>query len=296
MLTGAKLVKMSLIFVLLLCLSVPVFASSETFFSDRTWALGGEVEIRFKILSDEKIPDDLSPLDWYGVSRAPWEDNLMYASMEAYHAVTPDDVEIINYDEAKSELTLLFHKPGRYFVQDTFIYIFDPQNETLAAIGAELNDAVKKCRGKNEKETASSLRKWIVRRIQYGNDSSDYPERGQYEDPIGVLLGGKAICVGYSYLYEMMARQCGIKAFSYGLEIRKTGAGHVINLNRLDGVWSFTDVTWEDNGKSSRNKYFAMSEKQLLKYCNITDDCSQFYPFWFSSPEKTAELDRRLEF
>ena len=299
MLKKARWITGSLIIALLICLCAPVFAVSPSpeLVPDTYWAPAGETEIRFKVVSDGK---DACPLESYTyMSYAPWKGNLIYAPVEAYREATAKQAEVTGMDEKKKEFTILFHKPGRYLVGGRTIYILDPKNKKLAAIAAELEDAIRKCRGKNEKETASQLRKWIVKKVRYGEEYSDYPEREQYEDLIGILTGKRAICTGYASLYRLMAKSCGIQVFSVSGTVRKNGSGHVISLNRLDGKWSYTDITWEDNGSSCRGKYFAMDEKTLKKYFEFPDygdpEWVDICQYWFSSPEKTAELDRILD-
>ena len=278
---------------LLICFISTAFAFNETVADKPLWAIGGEVEIRFRTIVNY-LADYSEDMIRSSIYRAPWGENLLYAGCEEYKPVTPEEAEIININEQKKEYTIIFHKPGRYQIVDIMMYILDPENETLVEIGKELNDAVEECKGKNEKETASLLRKWIVNRIQYGDDSSDYPERAQYDDPIGVLIGRKAICTGYAGLYQLLTEACGIWSKTLTVEVKRNKGGHVINMNRLDEEWSFTDVTWEDAGRKCKNQYFAMNEKKMKKYYSIPD-YEDFYYNWFSSPEQIERLNNLLD-
>ena len=287
-------VAICLMIVLLLSVVAPAFAFYDSVADKPLCVLGGEVEIHFKVISDNPIYNSAdairTSLYW-----EPWETNMLYEKYSEYSDATQDQAEITSINEQGTEYTVLFHKPGRYQIGDARVYILDPENEALAAVGTELCEAIEQCQGKNQKETASLLRKWIVKKIKYGNDSSDYPERAQYDDPIGVLITGKALCTGYSALYQLMAEMCGIRATTLTVEVKRNREGHVLNLNRLDGEWSFTDVTWEDGGSSCKNTYFAMDEKKMNKYFTIPDYV-EIYHAWFSSPEQIQKLNNLLDF
>ena len=280
---------------LLILWTAQASAFDDTVADRPLWSSCGEVEIRFRTINNHYGENDYED----GIRRSliwePWDGHLEYGDYEAQKPATPDQAEIIRIDARKKEYTVLFHQPGRYFIDGVRVYILDPENETLATVASGLTRAAEECRGRNEKETASLVRNWIVRNIQYGEEFADYPEREQYEDPIGVLIGGKAICTGYANLYMLMAETCGIRTTVLTVETRKTGGGHQINLNRLDGEWSFTDVTWDDGGKKSRNQYFAMDEKRMNKYYMIPD-YNEFYSRWFSSPEQIMKLNSILDF
>ena len=285
-----------LLAVLLVSLAAPAYALDTYYFAvagSPRWSLSGETEIRFKM--NEQFFRDYQNNYEQSLGWIPWEGNLLYTEEFAI-PVTPEQAEIVSADPKACELTVLFHQPGRYYItSSTRIYILDPANETLAAVGAKLNEAVETCRGRNEKETASRIVNWIAKKIKYDGGSTDYPERGQYEDTIGVLTSGKAICVGYTALYELLAEACGIRTFKVDVEVNENNTWHIITLNRLDGEWSFTDATWEDGGNSSRNTYFAMDKNKMNRYYSIPD-YNEFYPKWFSDPERTTELNSLLDF
>ena len=291
----ARWISACLIVILLGICAMPAFAFEEGLVADRYWALGGEVKIRFKVIDRDVSEKDFELFVSSCVDRAPWKNNLKYAPYNQYKMAKPEEAEVIDSDVKKKEFTVIFHKPGRYFVSMgsiVDIYIFDPNNKTLKAVAKELSSAAETCRAKTEKKTAALIRNWIVKTIQYGGDDTDFPERGQYEDPIGALISGKAVCVGYARLFQLMAETCGIRTLAIGAETKK-GEGHMLNLSRLDGVWSYTDVTWDDGGKTSRNTYFAMDRKKAGRYYTTLD--YEYYRKWFSSSKETNKLNKLLD-
>ena len=274
----------------LVCAAFPAFAMDGFAMDKPRWAPQGEVEISFRNLTGDQYSSAENVMS--SILRASWEDHLLYADFEDMKQAEKSEAEVIRCNKQGTEFTVLFHKPGRYQVCGVDIYIFDPDNAQLAALAVEINDAVNECRGPNEKETARRLKSWIVSRIKYGDDRSEYPERNQYDDPIAVLIRKEGICTGYSNLYRLMAETAGLKVFSQDVTIKKDGAGHKLNLNRLDGEWSFTDVTWS---KGNGDHYFAMSEEELNRYAEVPSYSEDYYR-WFSSPEQIRELNGIIDY
>ena len=62
-------------------------------------------------------------------------------------------------------------------------------------------------------------------------------------DAIGGLIYGKVVCGGYASIYHCLLRQAGIRDFRILGFMLPDYNGHEWNLNRLDGVWSYTDAT-----------------------------------------------------
>lgn len=85
-----------------------------------------------------------------------------------------------------------------------------------------------------------------------------FKDFGYAMDPEGVLLGGKAVCSGYSEAYYLMANAAGLKAKVVTGDAN--GGPHAWNLVQIDGKWLVVDVTWND------------SEKEPNKYLNISQD------------------------
>ena len=274
----------------LVCAAFPALAMDSYATDKPRWAPRGEVEISFRDLTDNPYSSEETVRS--GILRASWDDHLMYADWEDLQPAKKSEAEVIRCNAQGTEFTVLFHQPGRYQVCGVDIYIFDPDNAELATLTAEINDVVSECRGRNEMETARKLKNWIASRIRFGDEWSDYPERNLYDDPIAVLIRKEAICVGYTNLYQLLAETAGLKVFRQSVTIKKDGSGHMLNLNRLDGAWSFTDVTWSvGNGDA----YFAMDEARLGRYAEIPS-CSEDYYRWFSSPEQIGKLNEIIDY
>ena len=274
----------------LLCAAFPAFALDSYALDKPRWAPHGEVEISFRDLTDNQYFSAEAVRS--SILRASWDDHFLYADWDDMQPAGEHEAEVTQCNPQGTAFTVLFHEPGRYQVCGVNVYIFDPNNEQLAALAEVINDAVTKCRGKNEKETARNLKNWIVKRISYGDEWSDYPERYLYDDPVAALIREKAICVGYTNLYRLLAETAGLKVFAQEVTIKKSGSGHMLNLIRLDGKWCFTDITWS---KGNGDSYFAMDEKKLNRYAEIPSYCEDYYR-WFSPPERIMELDEIIGF
>lgn len=132
-------------------------------------------------------------------------------------------------------------------------------------VKAEFNNAVNSFlsgidRNHSDAVIAMEIHDKLCKAITYdtsANESSAY-----FYDPAhtayGALIGGKAVCDGYSLAYSYLLKKCGISsAVVLGYIGNPQTGGHAWNLVKLGGSWYEADSTWDDNDeKESFNHDF----------------------------------------
>ena len=120
----------------------------------------------------------------------------------------------------------------------------------------------KKAKGKKGRyKKAAALHDALVKHCSYA--SGQYGGQSAYE----ALVGGRAVCAGYSRAYKLMCDIEGIPCMLvYGNASGGTGGGpHQWNIIKLDdGKWYEVDCTFDDplGGKPNRN-FFCLSTAKM---------------------------------
>mgnify|MGYP000942254784 CR=1 FL=1 len=128
----------------------------------------------------------------------------------------------------------------------------------------------------SETEKARSLFRWIAHRIVYDVEGLRTNKMGSQKAP-DVLKRRRAVCEGYSRLYQAMAEKAGLQAtyitgrshfngqlpFALPANIQ----GHAWNAILLRGRWRLMDVTWAAGHVNDEGKF-----------------TPRFNDFWFSTP------------
>lgn len=86
--------------------------------------------------------------------------------------------------------------------------------------------------------------------ITYNEDANS--SSAYFYDPshtaYGAIVGGKAVCDGYSLAYSYLLKKCGIQAtVALGYIGNPQTGGHAWNLVKLGGSWYEADLTWDDD-------------------------------------------------
>ena len=225
--------------------------------------MAGKKPVRLQNMSPEEFLQD--SVTWY-----PWdEENLWY---NHYMSLEPEEdeekppitelVTLEEINEDRTRFTLTFHQPGRYEIFYNLglaienFYLISPDEPTPAAMAAEMDKAVETAKqASTEKAAAQSIFQWIRRRIRYNQPVWDWV-RGRPHgklterdakaawDGLSGLIYGKTVCYGYAQIYHMLMKQAGLTDFFIQGLTQPGDVGHAWNLNRLDGAWTYTDVTW----------------------------------------------------
>ena len=114
---------------------------------------------------------------------------------------------------------------------------------------------------RNDLEKTRAVFRWVAENIRYDTDSY-FSGNIRSANPKEVLQSGKAVCSGYSGLFEMLAEKAGLnvvsiagfgKGYGYreGQKIRSVN--HAWNAVKIDGKWYLLDATWAAGGYSDQH-------------------------------------------
>ena len=246
----------------------------------------------------------------------------LYNTAETPYEMPPrtELITIENMAEDYSTFTLTFQKPGYYRIGDgyfdTYVYVISPEQKEAAEMAAEMDAAVEKAKGAaTEKEAAKMLFQWIRRRVKYNYAAKKWKETWNSNDAterdvataweaIGALIYGKAVCGGYSAIYHALLCQAGIRDIDIGGSILPEYEDHAWNLNRLDGVWSHTDVTWDRfcwTPEKMAKDHEALLDPVLTEICfgstmdYLADQLEEDHKTLKAIPARLRFLPRRIE-
>mgnify|MGYP006273350749 FL=1 len=128
-------------------------------------------------------------------------------------------------------------------------------------------------KSKTDKEKLRAIFGWIAHNIEY-DVRSFKTGKIPNSSPMSVVQKGKAVCQGYSNLFEALAENVDIETYmvsgfskGYGYEDRNKlqNADHAWNIVFLDNDWHLIDATWGAGHLDMRGKYVsAMQEKYFL--------------------------------
>ena len=119
-----------------------------------------------------------------------------------------------------------------------------------AAITAELDTI---CAGVDpawsDPEKALYLHEYIAVHYDYDREHMNdvtTPEAIQAHTAYGMLKTGKAVCEGYTWLYNTLLRKVGIES----INVTSAALSHTWNLVKIGDAWYHVDVTWDDYNDS----------------------------------------------
>ncbi len=137
--------------------------------------------------------------------------------------------------------------------------------------------------GVDDEKRIRAFYMWIITNIKYENqvellyneDLMFYMGSNNSVSPVSVLKKGKAVCEGFSKLFQFFCQQSGIEAYTIGGYISKRGAfqdraTHSWNVVKINNEWRFFDLTWayaslEHTGlKRSTNEFYMVEPKEFV--------------------------------
>jgi len=141
---------------------------------------------------------------------------------------------------------------GTFAAIDAHALAAPPQVElTLDSLTAYLVEPAK-----SDVEKARALFRWMTERISFDMDAYDTQHHGHVR-PEAVLRNRRAVCYGYSSLFDALALRAGLEAVTIPGYAKGVGffdgevdppqtrfaPNHTWNAVKIDGVWQFIDVT-----------------------------------------------------
>lgn len=143
----------------------------------------------------------------------------------------------------------------------------------------------------SEYDVSKVLFNWVVLHTIYDNDKGDNPTK---YSGYNALVKGKAVCNGYTSMYNALCRCCGIRVFGMiGIcADRETGGYeyHIWTVVELKKKEMFVDSTWGRPNMSDENKQALKSQGiKMENFCNFE---------WFDTPYdvfvKTHNWDKEI--
>lgn len=137
--------------------------------------------------------------------------------------------------------------------------------------------------GVDDDEKIRAFYMWIITNIKYEDqvellydkDIHFYMGSNNCASPVCVLKKKKAVCEGFSKLFQFFCLQSGIEAYTIGGYISKNGAmqdraTHSWNAVKINDEWRFFDLTWayahlEYTGiKRSTNEFYMVAPHEFI--------------------------------
>lgn len=112
------------------------------------------------------------------------------------------------------------------------------------------------------------------------------------DNPYGALIGGYAICKGYTATFRMFMGMLGIPCGTVH-SIDHTGDEHAWNTVQLGGSWYYVDVTWDDpvpdrgNGLI-RHEFFNVTREKIEERHVLPDGCPDTDSLEFTYASRSA--------
>lgn len=118
--------------------------------------------------------------------------------------------------------------------------------------------------GLNEYDRELIIHDCIVRDVEYDLEAAENTSPDDEAATVyGALVGGSAICSGYSRTAKLILNRVGISCAPVKGVSKEVG--HMWNLVSIDGAWYHLDVTWDDPVSLSADGII------LYDYFNLTD-------------------------
>jgi len=122
-----------------------------------------------------------------------------------------------------------------------------------------------------DKELA--LHDWIIEWASYdtetlSNSPNAHPDPDN-DNPYGLLINKKAICLGYTLTFQLFMDLVGVECITVHGTSHSRESEHAWNMVRIDGEWYCVDVTWNDPIESNNiirigspaHKFFNVTSK-----------------------------------
>lgn len=97
---------------------------------------------------------------------------------------------------------------------------------------------------------------------------TEYVHEGLHQTAYGALVAGEAVCAGYASAYQLLLQRVGICSWRISGQSYEPNTGipeaHAWNMVMIeDGVYVYTDVTWDDQGDNLYRVYFNNSLEEI---------------------------------
>lgn len=137
----------------------------------------------------------------------------------------------------------------------------------LKQLNSVINNILKGMKsGLNAFERELYIHDYLVKNCKYDKKADETRQKDPYTI-YGCLVNQQAVCMGYTYAFQLLLSYVGINSIT--IDGSDTDTGHIWNAVRLGGKWYHTDVTWDDINDISMYDYFNVTTKQIEKTHSI---------------------------
>lgn len=143
-------------------------------------------------------------------------------------------------------------------------------------------------------EKSRAIYVWIAEHVKYDDKAFNAGKYGDYS-PDGVLKNRKAVCEGFSNLYQALGQEMDIKVekisgyskgYGYVVGTKFDKSNHAWNAMQIDGEWRIFDATWgQGSGTTVRGKL--VSKKEFNDYWFNTDPYEAIFSHMPEDPKYT---------
>lgn len=131
---------------------------------------------------------------------------------------------------------------------DSLCGLIDTASDISKKIVSSITDS-----NMSELEKADAVYEYLIKNAEYG-DANNPLSYTAY----GALAEGKAVCQGYSGAFNMLCKAAGVMSLSVYND------DHMWNVVVADGQLYHYDVTFDDAGDNSYNKYYRINNTEFI--------------------------------
>lgn len=160
----------------------------------------------------------------------------------------------------------------------------DSKSESVEKLAAHLTKEFE-----NEIEKVRAIYVWMAENIRYNVNSASPDNRMSIEQrikkqqPHRVLNSKKAICEGYSNLFQALCEEAGLRSLIVTGYTKKPDGkiaevGHAWNVVAVDGKWHLIDITWGAGGVDGERDRYVKSMDESFFLANPVDFVQHHLP------------------
>ena len=130
-------------------------------------------------------------------------------------------------------------------------------------------------------DKAKTIHDYILANNEYNENALGAISLSTYDEssPYGVLVLHKSVCKGYSTTFKLLCNMCGLEC-ELIVEYERMDIHHSYNRVRLDGIWYYTDPTWDDHDDNTYDyRYFCLSKEQMAYNHALDNSCPETESF-----------------
>ncbi len=130
-----------------------------------------------------------------------------------------------------------------------YICSVDDVDAMKSTLDGVVDEIVSSAPNGTDYEIEKYINDYLVENCEYNDDAADAAANGESigneHNAYGALVEKTAVCDGFSEAFQLLCNKCGIECvmiMGIGDEV-----SHAWNAVRLDGNWTYVDVTWNEN-------------------------------------------------